>query len=147
MKDVPTLAAMNGQLIRDEGHRNPMVFAQLASTSPCCSRNPGDRPNTYASSSIDLRISAELLAELGKAFSADQLLTEPSFAEGIRPGMIPFVKHFSVRSERKRSRQSVVYLGPSRLTRQRRPHKRLTGTSGKSNDSGRCTYTVVPKGK
>src|SRR4051812_49471078 len=28
--DVPALAAMNGQLIRDEGHRNPMTVAELA---------------------------------------------------------------------------------------------------------------------
>ena len=28
--DAPTLAEMNGQLIRDEGHRNPMTVPQLA---------------------------------------------------------------------------------------------------------------------
>ena len=28
--DVPALAAMNGQLIRDEGHRNPMTGGELA---------------------------------------------------------------------------------------------------------------------
>jgi len=28
--DVPALAAMNRQLIRDEGHRNPMTVAELA---------------------------------------------------------------------------------------------------------------------
>jgi GNAT superfamily N-acetyltransferase len=27
--DAPALAAMNGQLIRDEGHRNPMTVAEL----------------------------------------------------------------------------------------------------------------------
>jgi GNAT superfamily N-acetyltransferase len=31
LEDAPTLAAMNWQLIRDEGHRNPMTVAELTS--------------------------------------------------------------------------------------------------------------------